>query len=86
MMPEQKVPSIGRVVHYNVPEDERKNCNYASVLPAVIVRIWSNECVNLKVLNDEKEDFWRTSVVLGDQEGEWFWPPYVPSFVPDNSE
>jgi hypothetical protein len=77
-MAEQKVPSIGRVVHYNVTEDERENCNYASVLPAMIVRVWSDECVNLKVLNDEKEDFWRTSAVLGDQEGEWFWPPYVP--------
>lgn len=72
---EQK-PSIGRVVHYK-PLDSDPPRNNAEVLPAVIVRVWSDTCVNLRVLNDQVYDFWKTSSKLGDGAGEWNWPPRV---------
>lgn len=42
-------PSVGRIVHVTV--DPRHN-NGADVAPAVITRVWSDTCVNLRVLHD----------------------------------
>lgn len=72
---EQK-PSVGRVVHYK-PFDTDPPRNNAEVLPAVIVRVWSDTCVNLRVLNDQVYDFWRTSSTFGNDAGQWNWPPRV---------
>ncbi len=79
-MGEVKVPSVGRVVHYHVGEfdSEELRHNHAEDLPAVIVRVWTDTCVNLKVLTDGPIDVWKTSIVLGDAPGQWSWPPYVP--------
>lgn len=74
-MADQK-PSVGRVVHYK-PSDSDPPRNNAEVLPAVIVRVWSDTCVNLRVLNDQVYDFWKTSSTLGDGAGQWTWPPRV---------
>lgn len=81
-MSEQKQPSVGRIVHYHVgafdgPE-MRHNHTEEEDLPAVIVRVWSDTCVNLKVFTDGPTDVWKTSVLLGDKPGEWGWPIYVP--------
>ena len=72
-------PSIGRVVHYTQPEDE-KHFNGIAVHPAVITRVWSETCVNLKVFFDcgPVED--RTSVVVKDDGHStscWEWPSRV---------
>ena len=56
-------PTIGRIVIYNVTDDEKramedsfkntgKSCNVESKLPAIIVAVWSDVCVNLKVMQD----------------------------------
>jgi hypothetical protein len=72
-------PTIGRIVVYVVPKLDypNTNTNNATELPAVIVRVWSDTCVNLKVLNDGEVDIWRTSSTWGDQPGQWRWPERV---------
>lgn len=76
-------PSVGRIVHYVLSESESspelKN-NNATVLPAVIVRVWSETCVNLKVSVDGHQvDVWKTSVLFSEEPkpGFWSWPPRV---------
>lgn len=71
-------PTIGRIVIYRLAGNERNLfTNNAEELPAVITRVWSDTCVNLKVFNDGNQDFWRTSVLVDDgnlQPGVWRWP------------
>ena len=69
-------PKIGDIVLYWVdPTDspELRN-NHAQVLPAVIVQVWTEETVNLKVFTDGPVDVWKTSVVFGTDEGHWSRP------------
>jgi hypothetical protein len=79
------IPTIGRIVIYNstneqlkAMEDSYKNtgkgCNIQSKLPAIIVAVWSDIMVNLKVITDGQDDLWVTSSHLGDGAGEWNWP------------
>lgn len=72
---EQK-PSLGRIVLYRVQSNDPPH-NGSEFLPAVVVRVWSDDMLNLKVLNDGNEDFWRTSSHRGDDAGQWNWPPRV---------
>lgn len=72
-------PTIGRIVIYKLTETERAYFNGADILPAVIVRVWSDTCVNLKVLTDGNADLWVTSSTLQDdtkspQSRNWSWP------------
>lgn len=54
--------SIGRIVHYVMPDNQHR--------PAIIVRVWENNVVNLQVFLDSNNDhqgngkdvIWRTSV------------------------
>lgn len=78
-------PSIGRIVIYCVPTDERKAPfgNEAEFLPAIITRVWTDSTINLKIIADGPYDYWRTSVTLDDS-GEipqqmytWRWPELV---------
>lgn len=72
-------PTIGRTVRYKTTEADRKlmedkpNCNVQNELPAVIVAVWSEECVNLKVQLDGEGELWVTSSLRGDQEMQWDW-------------
>ena len=70
--------TIGRIVIYKPTPAEQiemdKTGNVQNELPAVIVAVWSDTCVNLKVFADGVSDIWKTSVILGDNEGEWNWP------------
>ena len=63
---------------YSTPADgsalDASSHNYAEVVPAVIVRVWSPSCVNLKVFADGPATPWHTSVNFGDQPGQWSWP------------
>jgi len=61
-------PSIGRIVHFYT--DDRHE-------PAIITRVWSDTCVNLKVLPDCAAPFDQTSVCLNDASSSswWSWPP-----------
>jgi hypothetical protein len=82
-------PTVGRIVSYhladhdsdaiksNFSKDAEGNWYGNPVLPAVIVRVWSDTCVNLKVLTDGPVDGWKTSVNIADEnnkEGFWSWP------------
>lgn len=58
--------TIGRIVIFNVPEDMKPKVNFAEKLPTIIVRVWSQDCVNLKIISDGMEDIWQTSVTKGD--------------------
>lgn len=83
---EQK-PSLGRIVIYKLtsyqkpasPQHSHESAlvpnNGADECPAVIVRVWSDTCVNLRLLNDGRGDApWVTSATIGDGEGQWNWP------------
>jgi len=78
-------PTIGRIVIYKLTtalkEQLRENnkgewlVNIQDTLPAMIVAVWNDTCVNLKVFVDGHiKDLWITSAVQGDQEGQWNWP------------
>ena len=72
-------PTIGRIVIYKLYEGFEpclKNGGETE-LPAVIVRVWSDTCVNLKVLTDGVHDEWVTSVVQGEGPRSWNWPARV---------
>lgn len=74
--------SLGLIVSYKPTEREclrmsehRSVCNVQPELPAVIVAFGPPDTVNLKVLLDGQGDIWATSVLQGDEEGEWnFYP------------
>lgn len=73
-------PTIGRIVSFKISQEE--------IRPAIIVRVWSDTCVQLQIFidgtNDRNKGFnieeqlrgiaWRTSVVQGDDPGQWQWP------------
>jgi hypothetical protein len=77
-------PTIGRVVIYNTTEADKAKmeaastlnggCNTQDKLPAIITAVWSDECVNLKVITDGNLDLWVTSANKGDEPMNWNWP------------
>jgi len=80
-----KRASIGRIVIYHTTETERAimstspECNKQEHLPAVVVANWSsegveNQTINVKVLLDGKGELWKTSIQMGEGEGQWSWP------------
>lgn len=69
-------PTIGRIVIYRYTEI-CSHGNFAEVCPAVVVRVWSDTCVNLKLLEDGNRNEWKTSVLQGDGKGQWQWPGRV---------
>lgn len=60
--------TIGRIVLYRKSEDE--------VFPAIIVRVWTEDCVTLRVFTDGDEiaPLLVTSVGMGDGPRTWSWP------------
>lgn len=77
-MSEKRNATVGRIVNYHVSENDspelKNNFVVGEVLPAIIVRVWTGETVNLKVFTDGPVDVWKTSVVNGEAEGNWSWP------------
>jgi hypothetical protein len=47
------------------------------VLPLIIVRVWSDACVNGQVLLDGNDSLWVTSVTVGEGPWKFAWPPRV---------
>lgn len=41
------------------------------VVAADVIRVWSDECVNLLIKLDGQATFWKTSVMKGLQMGQW---------------
>lgn len=70
-------PTIGRIVIYHVSESDHSDLrtNSAQHCPAIVVAVWGESCVNLKVFGDgDRAPVWKTSVMLGDQPAQWSWP------------
>lgn len=63
-----QTPSLGRIVIAH-GLDPKAN-NGATEAPAIIVRVWNEHAVNLKVLTDGENDVWMTSVSLYDADHE----------------
>jgi hypothetical protein len=69
-MSEQK-PSIGRIVLVETHNEEK---------PAMITRVWSDDCVNLTVFDDSSVHYKKS--VMRSESGDvepacWRWPPRV---------
>lgn len=74
----------GRIVHFVLPDGRSKGQHR----PAIVVKVWSDECVNLTVFTDHANDYdntenpngelgvmWATSVNFDENksEGTWHW-------------
>lgn len=71
-----RMPRLGEIVIYQVLSNDDCNVrhNHVDELPAVVVRVWGDDVVNLKVLTDGPHDVWMTSVQQGDEPGYWYRP------------
>ena len=69
-------PTVGRIVHY-YPTDSDRFGETGKPIAAVIVRVWSDECVNLRLFPDSDDSPWVSSVPYDLEAGEysWSWPP-----------
>jgi hypothetical protein len=76
-------PSIGRIVIFQLPDRSS-----IDVCPAIITRVWSDTCVNLRLLPDcdltgpvsaMPQGNTPTSVLFSEGGGgrTWHWPPRV---------
>lgn len=82
-------PTIGRIVIYTQPADEMQR-NGCRTHPAIITRVWSEDCVNLTVFLDDGFVGHVTSVLKGSsydaenrtQCASWEWPPRMPGAEP----
>lgn len=54
-------PAVGRIVHVLMKPGDN---NGSDVAPAVITRVWSEACVNVRVFADSGDVPWQTSVSL----------------------
>lgn len=89
-------PSVGRIVHYRLSDSDAATINArradlpssrgntvaeGDAFPAVIVRVWPQDRVNLQVLLDGNDAHWATSVDFADEGSAlprtWSWPPRV---------
>ena len=65
--------SVGRIVHYVAAEGKH--------VPAIIVRVWSPTCLNLRVFSDSTDVPGHFTSVSEDPEGKqtytWHWPEFV---------
>jgi hypothetical protein len=75
-------PSIGRIVHYVLTAEDSPH-HPGDHRPAIVVRVWSEDCVNLRVFCDggndrpDGQDLWITSATLDASAaagGTWHWP------------
>lgn len=73
-------PTIGRIVIYKTTKEEQKAMqdsgkqNVQEQLPAIIVAVWANSVVNLKVVLDGVGELWKTSTPRGEGAGSWDFP------------
>ncbi len=78
-------PTIGRIVIFNTTEAQQEQMqslqstgmNVQKQVPAIIVAVWSDTCVNLKLILDGNTacmSEWVTSATQGDQSNNWNWP------------
>ncbi len=63
-------PSIGRIVHVTTD-------SAGTVEPAIITRVWTENCINVTLFPDCADPHPMTSLVQGNGTHEWYWPPRV---------
>lgn len=83
-------PTLGRIVHYRLGEqdlnriqlrlrrDTEARCNTyrkGDTVAALVVRVWDDGTVNLRLILDGDVDLWVTSRPEGILPGTWCWPP-----------
>lgn len=67
----------GQLVIYQVAEDDHEFIRYnqASELPAIVVQVWSQDCINVQVFCDGPQGTaWKTSILRGKEPGQWYIP------------
>lgn len=77
-------PTVGRIVYFTFTPDTELSgaceAGQSRTVPAIIVAVWSDTCVNLRVFQDGTENpLWITSVSERDEGNEqsgnfWEWP------------
>jgi len=77
---------VGDIVHYRLsdedassinglPEPSTRNLHMAGMVrPLIVVRIWSEDCVNGHVFLDGAGTYWVTSRNRGEADANWNWP------------
>lgn len=71
-------PSLGRIVWYR----ERRDDGFLDECPAIITKVWSNNCINVTVFRDMQEPLPKSSVVYSDADNmdgsysTFCWMPY----------
>jgi len=88
---EKNPVTIGRIVHFTVDEYTAEQIKKAGlpcngnkaddILPALVVRVWGPEMVNLQVFVDGGFTVWVTSVGQGRGPRSWH---YAPQLVKEN--
>lgn len=73
-------PTVGRIVHYFPDSDAN------TPVPAIVTRVWSDDCVNLHVFTDGTADRVPNKIPTsvprraeGETRGRWDWPPMQPA-------
>lgn len=74
-------PTVGRVVLVRCGEAGAKQFGITTEVPALVTRVWSNNCVNLQILRDNATPIAATSVCFDDSDNGpyhlgWRWMPY----------
>lgn len=80
-------PTIGRIVHYRLSEDDAKAINAlpmpgntvkaGDLVAAIVVRVWSASTCNLRLVLDGDGEYWATSCSVGDEQRQWNWPQHI---------
>lgn len=73
-------PTVGRIVLFRSNNQEQMG-NGALEVPAIVTRVWGQNCINVQVMRDSASPLWLTSVLYadgepGDGQFGWRWMPY----------
>lgn len=92
-----QTPTLGRIVLYTLGDSEAAELvkkygdqigrtlnqpRAGQAYPAMIVAVFSDTCVNLRVQLDGEPTYWATSRTLGEGEWRWAWPTIAPAAAP----
>jgi len=76
----KRKPRVGEIVLYLVGATDspalRSNSSEGTLLPAIVLRVWTDECVQLQVFCDGPAGCeWRTSIFQGVEACQWQFRP-----------
>lgn len=60
-------PTVGRIVYYK---------NGTQIHAGIITYVWAENCVNLALFDANGNSYNKTSVLNGQNDGQWDWMPY----------